>query len=107
MLLEMFAQCGRHDFTLANAVRAEEERLARKAASPGARTRSPAVAGSKAIKGVAEEDESSSDEDDDMGEEDAGGAEAGAGAGVGVGAKAVPDVDGWETVTSGKKKGRR
>ena len=106
MLVEMFAQCGRLDYTLANAVRAEEQRLlAKKAATPGSGVKpSPSVASSRAGKrpGADEEDDSSSsDEDDDMGEE-AGGAGAAAAAAVAV------DEDGWATV-SGKKaaKGRR
>lgn len=110
MLVEMFAQCGRLDYTLANAVRAEEQRLlAKNAASPGSGVKpSPAVASSMAGKrpGAEEEDGSSSDEDDDMGEEDDEGADAAA-----AGAAAAPggvDPDGWATV-SGKKtgKGRR
>ena len=109
MLVEMFAQCGRLDYTLANAVRAEEQRLlAKKAATPGSGVKpSPSVASSRAGKrpGADEEEDdsssSSSDEDDDMGEE-AGGAGAAAAAAVAV------DEDGWATV-SGKKaaKGRR
>lgn len=91
--MEMFAQCGRLDYTLANAVRAEEERhLAQKAATAtrGGGTRSPDVSSSMSIKGEGGESDSSSssseeeEEDDPMGD------------------------DGWETV-GGKKggKGRR
>ncbi len=108
MLVDMFAQCGRLDYTLANAVRAEEQRLlAKKAATPGSGARpSPAVASSMAGKRPEAEDEdsSSSDEDDDMGEDDE---EEDTGAGA-AGAAAAVDADGWATV-SGKKaaKGRR
>lgn len=109
MLVEMFAQCGRLDYTLANAVRAEEQRLlAKKAATPGSGARpSPAVARSMAGKrpGAEDEESSSSDEDDDMGEEEEEEEDTGAGAGA---AAAAVDADGWATV-SGKKaaKGRR
>lgn len=107
MLVEMFAQCGRLDYTLANAVREEEQRLlAKKAATPSSGMKpspSPSVASSRPGKrpGAEEEDDSSgssSEEDDDMGEE----------AGGGGGAAAAVDADGWATV-SGKKaaKGRR
>ena len=85
----MFAQCGRLDFTLANAVRAEEQRLLeRKAAAPGGGTRPDAVSSSMSVKGEGEDDSSS---DDDM-EED-----------TEVEGSAGPDEDGWETV--GSKKG--
>lgn len=106
MLVEMFAQCGRLDYTLANAVRAEEQRLlAKKAATPGSGTKpSPSVASSRAGKrpGAEDDESSSSDEDDDMGEEAGGAGTAGAAAAAAV------DADGWATV-SGKKaaKGRR
>lgn len=107
MLVEMFAQCGRLDYTLANAVREEEQRLlAKKAATPGSGMKpSPSVASSRPGKRPGAEEEgdssgsSSSDEDDDMGEGVGGGAAA---------AAAAVDEDGWATV-SGKKaaKGRR
>ncbi|CAM9206340.1 unnamed protein product, partial [Scytosiphon promiscuus] len=76
MMVEMFAQCGRLDYTLANAVRAEEQRLLeKKAASPGSGMKSPASSASAAVTssvaakgpGAEEDDDSSSDEDDDMG----------------------------------------
>eukprot|EP00904_Undaria_pinnatifida_P002828 jgi/Undpi1/12546/HiC_scaffold_6.g02215.m1 len=70
MLVEMFAQCGRFDYTLANAIREEDRRLqAKAAAAPGmGAAKSSAVASSVAVKGDHEEDDSSSDdEDDDMG----------------------------------------
>ncbi|CAM9706253.1 unnamed protein product [Ectocarpus fasciculatus] len=100
MLVEMFSQCGRLDYTLANAVRAEEQRLlAKKAASPGSGMKpSSAVASSMAVKRPgAEEDDSSSSSDED---EDMGGGEA-----EGEGAAAGVDADGWATVT-GKKAGK-
>ncbi|CBN73910.1 conserved unknown protein [Ectocarpus siliculosus] len=102
MLVEMFSQCGRLDYTLANAVRAEEQRLLAKeaaSASPGSGKKpSSAVASSMAVKspGAEEDDSSSSDEDEDMGGE--GGVE-------GEGAAGGVDADGWATVT-GKKAGR-
>lgn len=99
MLVEMFSQCGRLDYTLANAVRAEEQRLlAKNAASPGSGMKpSAAVASSMAVKRpeAGEDDSSSSsDEDEDMG-----------GEGEGEGAAGGVDADGWATVT-GKKAGR-
>lgn len=100
MLVEMFSQCGRLDYTLANAVRAEEQRLLAKkpaSASPGSGKKpSSAVASSMAVKrpGAEEDDSSSSDEDEDMG-----------GEGEGEGAAGGVDADGWATVT-GKKAGR-
>eukprot|EP00903_Cladosiphon_okamuranus_P012918 g12061.t1 len=114
MLVEMFAQCGRLDYTLANAVRAEEQRLlAKKATTPGSGVKqSPSVASSRAGKraGAEEDDSSSSDEDDDMGggEEEVGGAGAAGAAAAGAAAATAVDADGWSTV-SGKKaaKGRR
>ncbi|CAN0030596.1 unnamed protein product [Pylaiella littoralis] len=103
MLVEMFAQCGRLDYTLANAVRAEEQRLlAKKVATPGSgmKPSSSAVASSMAGKrpGAEDDESSSSDEDDDMGEV------AAAGGGGATAAGSVDD-DGWATV-SGKKAGK-
>lgn len=103
LLVDMFAQCGRLDYTLANTVREEEQRiLARRHANPGSGAKSPAVASSMAVKGDHDEAESSSsDEDDDMGED------RGAGAGDEP-PVAEPNMDGWETVSSKKTgKGRR
>lgn len=119
MLIDMFAQCGRFDYTLANTVREEEQRrLAREASSGGARAAmSPSVARSIAVKRDDCEDFSSSDEDDDM--EGGGGAASaratGSAAAAGMeveggdgGGKAGPDPDGWETVPNKKSgKGRR
>lgn len=108
MLVEMFAQCGRFDYTLSNSVRAEERRrLEREGAGPGGQAKSPAVARSVAAKGVYEDDEGSSDEDDEMGE-----ASATAGGtpreGGEEGMEMGPDADGWETVPNRKGgKGRR
>lgn len=103
MLVEMFAQCGRLDYTLANAVRAEEQRLlAKKVATPGSgmKPSSSAVASSMAGKrpGAEDDESSSSDEDDDMGEVAAAG-------GGGAAAAGSVDDDGWATV-SGKKAGK-
>eukprot|EP00752_Nemacystus_decipiens_P009657 g8628.t1 len=114
MLVEMFAQCGRLDYTLANAVRAEEQRLlAKKAATPGSGMKpssSPSVASSRAGKrpGAEDEDDSSSDEDDDMEEEEEEEEAGGGGAAGAAAVEAAVDADGWATV-SGKKaaKGRR
>lgn len=107
MLVEMFAQCGRLDYTLANAVRAEEQRLlAKKAATPGSgmKPAPSAVASSMAGKreGAEDEESSSSDEDDDMGET---AAATGGGGGAAAAAAGAVDEDGWSTV-SGKKAGK-
>lgn len=97
MLVEMFAQCGRFDFTLANRVReAERCLLGAQPAGGGVLPSKSAVARSVSMKRSNEDGESSSDEDDDMTVAN----EGGTGMEVDSGKLVGPDPDGWETVPS-------